>query len=73
MIRNIVRILSLIAFLGGLVWYYYQPGYEPFIAIFAGLANLLSWFSENGGNGQNIKSGKNSKNIQIGRDVNFNK
>ena len=73
--KMVLRVLSVIAFVLSMLWYFSNPGYEPAISVVVSLSALLSTvvFGQKKihEKGQNQSVGDDSAAIQAGRDVNI--
>lgn len=73
-----IRILTFVAFLISLIWFYKEGGFEPIVTSIASLSALIGTFILQGESSschveqkQNI--GDNSNGIQVGGSININK
>lgn len=70
---KIIKVLSAIAFVCSVVWFFYSPDFEPAIAIFSSLSALIAaWLNEirqRKQASQNQTIGNNGIGIQSGGDV----
>lgn len=67
--RTIIFILTLLAMIVSAIWTFVDFGYEPLIAFITSALGLLYLYKKSKNIpsiNQRIRSGKNSKNIQIG-------
>ena len=71
--RIVLRILSVVALIISVAWFYFEQGYEPALAVVVSLSALISTFflgkNKTHGKEQNQTVGNRSNAIQAGGDV----
>jgi hypothetical protein len=76
MLKALLLLILIVAFIASCVWAYKEPSYEPFLALFGSLAALIGYGVDSYKKSKDLHkqtqiSGKDSKNYQAGGDINI--